>query len=129
MEKKTVLAIGPGLGQSVGTGDFVAGLLRQASIPTVIDADALNLLGARPELLEEIASLAKAGRTFVLTPHPGGTVAAGFDSHGDRCRCVESAGRAAGTAGGDCLSGEGRQDVCAHAASGRDCCGRLRFPR
>lgn len=71
LEKKTVLAIGPGLGQSVGTGDFVAGLLRQASIPTVIDADALNLLAARPQLLDEIASLAKAGRTFVLTPHPG----------------------------------------------------------
>jgi hydroxyethylthiazole kinase-like uncharacterized protein yjeF len=71
LEKKTVLAIGPGLGQSVGTGDFTAGLLRQASIPTVIDADALNLLAARPQLLEEIASLAKAGRTFVLTPHPG----------------------------------------------------------
>ncbi len=71
LEKKTVLAIGPGLGQSVGTGDFIAGLLRQASIPTVIDADALNLLAARPALLEEIASLAKGGRTFVLTPHPG----------------------------------------------------------
>jgi len=71
LENKTVLAIGPGLGQSVGTGDFAAGLLRQASIPTVIDADALNLLAARPQLLDEIASLAKAGRTFVLTPHPG----------------------------------------------------------
>jgi NAD(P)H-hydrate epimerase len=71
LEKKTVLAIGPGLGQSVGTGDFVAGLLRQATIPTVIDADALNLLAARPQLSEEITSLAKAGRTFVLTPHPG----------------------------------------------------------
>jgi NAD(P)H-hydrate epimerase len=71
LEKKTVLAIGPGLGQSVGTRDFVAGLLRQASIPTVIDADALNLLAARPQLLEEITSLAKAGRPFVLTPHPG----------------------------------------------------------
>jgi NAD(P)H-hydrate epimerase len=67
---KTVLAIGPGMGQAPETAKFVATLLSSSSIPAVIDADALNILAARPELL---ASLAKAqtGRTIVLTPHPG----------------------------------------------------------
>jgi NAD(P)H-hydrate epimerase len=33
----------------------------------VIDADALNILAAKPELLAKLAK----GRTLVLTPHPG----------------------------------------------------------
>ncbi|MGA9670562.1 MAG: NAD(P)H-hydrate dehydratase [Terracidiphilus sp.] len=67
---KTVLAIGPGMGQAPETAEFVAMLLFTTTIPVVIDADALNILSAKPELL---ASLAKAqtGRTIVLTPHPG----------------------------------------------------------
>ncbi|MGP8268705.1 MAG: NAD(P)H-hydrate dehydratase [Terracidiphilus sp.] len=64
---KTVLAIGPGLGQGAETAKFVAGLLSATEIPAVIDADALNILAARPALL---AKLAKE-RTLVLTPHPG----------------------------------------------------------
>jgi len=63
----TVLAIGPGLGQSEGTAKFVAGLLAATKMPAVIDADALNLLAAKPELLPKLAE----GRTLVLTPHPG----------------------------------------------------------
>lgn len=64
---KTVLAIGPGLGLSSETSKFTRGLLEAATIPAVIDADALNILAARPE---QVAKLAK-GRTVVLTPHPG----------------------------------------------------------
>ncbi len=44
---KTVLAIGPGLGQGAETAKFVAGLLSATEIPAVIDADALNILAAR----------------------------------------------------------------------------------
>jgi hydroxyethylthiazole kinase-like uncharacterized protein yjeF len=66
---KTLLAIGPGLGQSAETAEFVAGLLSATKIPAVIDADALNILAARPELLAELARDGK--RTLVLTPHPG----------------------------------------------------------
>jgi NAD(P)H-hydrate epimerase len=65
---KTVLAIGPGMGQSAETAKFVTGLLEATTIPAVIDADALNILAAAPELL---AKLAVGGRTLVLTPHPG----------------------------------------------------------
>jgi NAD(P)H-hydrate epimerase len=64
---KTVLAIGPGLGQNPETVKFVAGLLSATEIPAVIDADALNMLAAQPKLLEKLAK----ERTLVLTPHPG----------------------------------------------------------
>ena len=67
MARKTVLAIGPGLGQSAETVKFVTGLLSATKIPTVIDADALNILVAKPVLLAKLAK----DRTLVLTPHPG----------------------------------------------------------
>jgi NAD(P)H-hydrate epimerase len=68
---KTVLAIGPGLGQGAETAEFVAGVLLATKIPALLDADALNILAARPELLAKLSEMAKAGRTLVLTPHPG----------------------------------------------------------
>jgi hydroxyethylthiazole kinase-like uncharacterized protein yjeF len=68
---KTVLAIGPGMGQAPETAEFVATLLSGSTIPVVIDADALNILAARPELLATVAAKALAGRMTVLTPHPG----------------------------------------------------------
>ncbi len=64
---KTVLAIGPGLGQAPETVKFVTGLLSATQMPAVIDADGLNILAAKPVLLAKLAN----GRTFVLTPHPG----------------------------------------------------------
>ena len=64
---KTVLAIGPGLGQSPETVKFTTGILSATKIPAVIDADALNILAAKPVLLTKLAK----GRTLVLTPHPG----------------------------------------------------------
>ena len=64
---KTVLAIGPGLGQGTETAKFATGLLSATKIPTVIDADGLNMLAARPALLARLAK----GRMLVLTPHPG----------------------------------------------------------
>jgi NAD(P)H-hydrate epimerase len=64
---KTVLAIGPGIGQSAETVKFTTGLLAATRIPAVIDADALNILAAKPVLLAKLAK----GRSLVLTPHPG----------------------------------------------------------
>ena len=69
MAGKTVLAIGPGLGQAPETVKFTTGLLAATTIPVVIDADALNILAAKPELLPELAR--RGERTLVLTPHPG----------------------------------------------------------
>ncbi len=67
MAGKTVLAIGPGLGQSPETVKFTTGLLSATRLPAVIDADALNILATKPVLLAKLAK----GRTLVLTPHPG----------------------------------------------------------
>jgi NAD(P)H-hydrate epimerase len=64
---KSVLAIGPGLGQGAEVAKFVAGLLGATKIPAVVDADALNILAAKPALIKKLAK----GRTMVLTPHPG----------------------------------------------------------
>jgi len=64
----TVLAIGPGLGQSDDAAKFCIGLLQATSMTAVIDADALNILAQHPEALSR---LAQNGRTIVLTPHPG----------------------------------------------------------
>jgi len=64
---KSVLAIGPGLGQSAETAEFIFSLLAATRLPAVLDADALNILAARPGLLPRLAE----GRTLVLTPHPG----------------------------------------------------------
>jgi ADP-dependent NAD(P)H-hydrate dehydratase / NAD(P)H-hydrate epimerase len=64
---KTVLAVGPGLGQGAETARFVAALLNASTIPAVIDADALNILAKRPALLKRLAK----DRMLVLTPHPG----------------------------------------------------------
>jgi NAD(P)H-hydrate epimerase len=60
LERATVVAVGPGLGQS----DWSVGLLESAIAsgrPLVVDADALNLLAAAPGRLDR----------WVLTPHPG----------------------------------------------------------
>jgi hydroxyethylthiazole kinase-like uncharacterized protein yjeF len=66
-EGKTVLAVGPGLGQCAETVKFTTGLLSATKMPAVIDADALNILAAKPVLLAKLAK----GRMLVLTPHPG----------------------------------------------------------
>jgi len=66
---KTVLALGPGLGQSPETIKFTTGLLSSTELPAVLDADALNILAAKPVLLAKLARRGK--RALVLTPHPG----------------------------------------------------------
>jgi len=74
---KTVMAIGPGLGQSPDTVKFVTGLLAATELPVVIDADALNILAGTPELLPKLSGQeqgqgkGQGKRTLVLTPHPG----------------------------------------------------------
>ncbi|WP_445146674.1 NAD(P)H-hydrate dehydratase [Dyella sp. Tek66A03] len=61
LERATVLAIGPGLGQGAwGHALWLTAL--ESALPLVLDADGLNLLAREPRQL--------AGRA-VLTPHPG----------------------------------------------------------
>jgi ADP-dependent NAD(P)H-hydrate dehydratase / NAD(P)H-hydrate epimerase len=65
LEKKSVIAVGPGMGQEPEAVKFFLGLLERAKVPMVIDADALNALAANP------GALNGRGRLLVLTPHPG----------------------------------------------------------
>jgi NAD(P)H-hydrate epimerase len=64
----SVLAIGPGMGQSAGAAQLLEWLLNATTIPAVIDADGLNILAKSTGLL---AGIGGKGRTLVLTPHPG----------------------------------------------------------
>ncbi|MGC2605557.1 MAG: NAD(P)H-hydrate dehydratase, partial [Silvibacterium sp.] len=65
LEKKTVLAVGPGLGESPGVEKLLFALMEKSKIPLVLDADALNILAKHPERIDG------SGRALVLTPHPG----------------------------------------------------------
>jgi len=68
---KTVIAVGPGLGQGPGVVKLLTSVFAETKIPVVIDADALNTLAANPQLRAKLGKLGKEGRTLVLTPHPG----------------------------------------------------------
>jgi NAD(P)H-hydrate epimerase len=57
------IAIGPGLGIHPGTGRAIERVFN-INKPTVVDADALNMLGMYPDLLEELPV------NSILTPHP-----------------------------------------------------------
>lgn len=59
------VAIGPGLGQSDDLHEVVSHIVRHVGVPCVVDADALNLLVDRLEIL------ATTPAVRVLTPHPG----------------------------------------------------------
>lgn len=59
------LVLGPGLGTHQDTADCVHALLRQATVPIVLDADGLNSLVGHLEVLRDCQV------PIVLTPHPG----------------------------------------------------------
>ena len=71
IDRKTVIAVGPGLGEGPGTEILLEAVLSDTELPVVIDADGLNTLAANSFLMEKMTAAAKAGRTVVLTPHPG----------------------------------------------------------
>ena len=59
--RKTVIAVGPGLGEGPGTEIRCEAVLSDTELPTVIDADGLNMLAANPVLLEKLADVARRG--------------------------------------------------------------------
>lgn len=65
LERSSVLAIGPGLGQSEEIRSLVRWVVESVTLPTVMDADALNALVGQTELLGRLQ------RPTVITPHPG----------------------------------------------------------
>lgn len=60
-----VLAIGPGLSLQPETVSMVQNLLPQVTVPTVVDADALNALAKGEDAFQQISA------PLVLTPHVG----------------------------------------------------------
>lgn len=62
LERKNVIAIGPGLGQDPQTVQFVRAMVEQTPLPMVVDADGLNALAGHP---------ARYRWPRIFTPHPG----------------------------------------------------------
>ena len=63
LDRKTLVAIGPGLGTSPGAVELVRHLFDAVALPMVIDADALNCLAG--------SDFHGGSHLRVLTPHPG----------------------------------------------------------
>jgi len=63
---KTVLAVGPGLGTEPETQDFIRGVVREAPLPVILDADGLNAFAGKADLLRQ-----RKSDFLAVTPHPG----------------------------------------------------------
>ncbi len=61
-----VIACGPGLGRGAGPAEFVRALLDRATVPLVLDADAITVLADDPGRL-----VGREERDVIITPHPG----------------------------------------------------------
>ena len=59
------VVIGPGLGKSSAARELVEAVLRSSRVPTLLDADALNLFAGDAESLGALI----AGRPALITPH------------------------------------------------------------
>jgi len=65
LEGKRALAIGPGLSTHPETVELVRELIGTVRVPAVVDADAINALATKPDILRSAAA------PVILTPHPG----------------------------------------------------------
>jgi ADP-dependent NAD(P)H-hydrate dehydratase / NAD(P)H-hydrate epimerase len=65
MPGKKCIAIGPGLGQSPGTGKLLRNIIEKSQIPVVLDADGINNMIGQERILKN------ARVPIILTPHPG----------------------------------------------------------
>src|SRR5947207_3596330 len=77
-EKKTLLAIGPGISRHEETAELVRKIVQDSEIPIVLDADGLNAFEGRTKDFNRrgcrvgAESAENSGKpTLVLTPHPG----------------------------------------------------------
>jgi NAD(P)H-hydrate epimerase len=61
-----VIVCGPGLGRTPEVGEFVRRFVERATVPMVLDADALTVLADDPGRL-----IGKDERDVIITPHPG----------------------------------------------------------
>ena len=64
IENYTAIGVGPGIGTKKNTQKALEDLFEKTNCPMVIDADALNIISERQELLSKIP------KNSILTPHP-----------------------------------------------------------
>lgn len=64
-QKSDVVALGPGLSQNIQTKKLIQNLVRKIGKPIVLDADGLNVIAGKLEILTTRES------ETVVTPHPG----------------------------------------------------------
>lgn len=64
LQKATAVLIGCGIGNSKNTGRLVKKLLLKTKVPTVVDADGINVLAPNINILK------KTNASIILTPHP-----------------------------------------------------------
>jgi NAD(P)H-hydrate epimerase len=64
--QQDVISCGPGLGRGQAVAEFVRLLVDRATVPLVLDADALTVLADDPSVL-----MGKEEREIIITPHPG----------------------------------------------------------
>lgn len=65
VHKSKAIAFGPGMGNSDDTLSILKLVLQEAKCPIVIDADGLNVLSGKLDILKD------ANQDIVITPHPG----------------------------------------------------------
>jgi hydroxyethylthiazole kinase-like uncharacterized protein yjeF len=65
LQDKDALLLGPGISTHPSTAEFVISLLPRIKVPVVLDADALNIIAEKPDLLKSLKN------TAIVTPHPG----------------------------------------------------------
>ncbi len=63
---KSVLAVGPGLGQQPATQKFIRLLVQSTELPTILDADGLNAFAGNADALRD-----RKSKFLAVTPHPG----------------------------------------------------------
>jgi NAD(P)H-hydrate epimerase len=65
LKGKQALALGPGIGIRRNTKKLVHKLIEKSAVPIIIDADAINCIAEKPEVL------LRKNVPAILTPHPG----------------------------------------------------------
>src|SRR5690554_570895 len=63
VDEKFTYGVGPGIGTSDATAQFLGDFLKQVKAPIVIDADGINIIAKHPEMLKDIPE------NSILTPH------------------------------------------------------------
>jgi ADP-dependent NAD(P)H-hydrate dehydratase / NAD(P)H-hydrate epimerase len=66
LKGRSVLAMGPGIGQHTETQELVRNVVAETEVPIVLDADGLNAFTDHGDLLQQ-----KKTKFLVVTPHPG----------------------------------------------------------